>query len=79
MNTKLFKITNREKIYIENKPQYITLLYQSKAYSFIIERIGYKDFLFYYSSDTIPDDATKEEIEDFCYNEFLDYEKWNNI
>ena len=42
--SKNFEITNRENIYIENKPQYITLFYNHKAYTFIIERIGYKDF-----------------------------------
>lgn len=71
--SKNFHIMNRENIYIENKPQYIILSYNHKVYTFIIERFGYKDFNFYYSSDSMPDDNTKKEIEDFCCNEFLDY------
>lgn len=74
---KNFEIINRENIYIENKPQYITLFYKHKAYTFIIERIGYRDFNFYYSSDSIPDDITKKEIENFCYSHFINYEDWN--
>ena len=77
--SKNFEITNRENIYIENKPQYITLFYKSIAYTFIIERIGYKDFNFYYSSNSIPDDITKKEIENFCYDRFINYEDWNKI
>lgn len=74
---KNFEIINREKIYIENKPQYITIFYKNKSYSLIIERIGYRDFIFYYSSDTIPNNDIKEEIENICYKEFLDYKVWN--
>lgn len=71
------KIINVENIYIENHPKYICLYYKDKIYVIIMERISYRDFIFYYHSDTIPDEKTKEEIESFLYEEFLDYEKWN--
>lgn len=74
------EIMNIEKIYKENKPRYLILIYKNKHYSLIIERFGYRDFKFYYEGDTLPEsDNIKEEIEDFLYQQFLDYAKWNNL
>ncbi len=73
------EIIIEEKICINNKPRYIIIFYKHKSYSLIIERLGYRDFKFYYDGDTLPEPDIKEEIEDFLYQKFLDYAKWNDL
>ena len=58
------KILNREKIYLDTNPQFVTLYDEEKrkSYDIIMYRIDYYDFKFYFSSQTCPIDK-KEDCE----------------
>ena len=74
------KILNREKIYLDTNPQFITLYDEEKrkSYDIIMYRIDYYDFKFYFSSQTYPiDKKEKEKIEFFLIDKFLDYKEYN--